>query len=46
VKHLFVLCDLPYDFGKKTGEKLLWAAWVAATGTGSTRRPLPVSVRA
>jgi hypothetical protein len=40
-----VLCNFPYDFGKKTGRKL-WEAWVAATGTGSTKRPLPVSVRA
>jgi hypothetical protein len=36
--------NLPYDFGKKMGEKFLWAAWVAATGTGSIRKPLPMSV--
>jgi hypothetical protein len=36
---------LPYDFGKKTGRKL-WAAWEAATGTGSIRKRLPANVRA
>jgi hypothetical protein len=42
-KSLSVSCNLPYDFGKKMGEKS-WAAWVAATGTGSIRRPLPANV--
>ena len=35
--------NLPYDFGKKTGRKL-WAAKVAATGTGSIRKPQPRNV--
>jgi hypothetical protein len=41
-----VSCNLPYDFGKKMGEKFLWEAWEAATGTGSIRRPLPANVTA
>jgi hypothetical protein len=28
--------QLPYDFGRKMGEKFLWATQVAATGTGPT----------
>jgi hypothetical protein len=35
--------NLPYDFGKKMGRKL-WEAWVAATGTGSIRKPRPMNV--
>jgi hypothetical protein len=37
---------LPYDFDKKMGEKFLWAAWVAVTGTDSIRRLLPANATA
>src|SRR3712207_4082294 len=37
--------NLPNNFGKKLEGKSLWAAWVAAAGTGSTRRPPPMSAK-
>jgi hypothetical protein len=38
--------NLPYDFGKKTGDKFLWEAKAPAIGIGSIRKPLPVNVKA